>query len=464
MEQRQERRNRRFSIMDLVFGIGFGLIFFAVLYGLMSLVTGQIESSGDYQSLVEQMQDAGVTWGSSDVTVTLMLLFVGGLDVTMPGAVREAIINQALGASSAGDVLSIFGIDLNQVLSPLTFDATYGSLLLSVFGIVFVFILFLMMRIKANRLGWTVRSVSFLVTVWIGWFFLVQRSESISFLSFQGGVLTQGLLALGIVIGLSYLALYPQGLSGLSAAARGSLLVLVFASCLQLYLVVTDETKYNGDSMLRTVLTVASLDAGSGGMYDLLHGGRISYKANVLGADVDVPVTMLNGETSTGKLNQSIEDVLAEVDTDRVTEQLLTILGGERPDLSDTQLNLEPVDYGIARQTIQALDAESAGSVPEPIDSESAYWILILIPFVLYLLVSIRAFRTILDPIVFAVLIGVTSFLVAQATTANFTVAWRNEALLQFAQQPVGLTPLYAAGMALLAGLIGFVIKRKPTS
>ncbi|VWX38813.1 hypothetical protein [Exiguobacterium oxidotolerans] len=120
MEQRQERRNRRFSIMDLVFGIGLGLIFFAVLYGLMTFVTGQIESSSDYQSLVEQMQDADVAWGSSDVTVTLMLLFIGGLDVTMPSAVREAIINQVLGASSAGDVLSIFGIDLNQVLSPLT--------------------------------------------------------------------------------------------------------------------------------------------------------------------------------------------------------------------------------------------------------------------------------------------------------------------------------------------------------
>ena len=248
MEQRQERRNRRFSIMDFVFGIGFGLIFFAVLYGLMTVVTGQIESSSDYQSLVAQMQDADVTWGSSDVTVTLMLLFIGGLDVTMPAAVREAIINQVIGASSAGDVLSIFGIDVNQVLSPLTFDVTYGSLLLSVFGIVFVFILFLMMRIKANRLGWTVRSVSFLITAWIGWFMLVQRSDSIPFLSFQDGVLSQGLLALGIVIALSYLALYPQGLSGLSAAARGSLLVLMFASCLQLYLVVTDETQYDGDS------------------------------------------------------------------------------------------------------------------------------------------------------------------------------------------------------------------------
>lgn len=462
MEQRQERSNRRFSILDFVLGIGFGLIFFAVLYGLMTLVTGQIESSSDYQSLVAQMRDADVTWGSNDVTVTLMLLFVGGLDVTMPGAVREAIINQVLGASSAGDVLSIFGIDLNQVLSPLTFDVTYGSLLLSVFGIVFVFILFLLMRIKANRLGWTIRSVSFLVTAWIGWFILVQRSDSISFLSFQDGVLAQGLLALGIVIGLSYLALYPQGLSGLSTAARGSLLVLVFASCLQLYLVITDETQYDGDSALRTALTVASLDAGSGGMYDLLHGGQITYKANVLGADVDVPVTMLNGETSTGQLNQSIEDVLAEVDTDRVTEQLLTILGGERPDLSDTRLNLEPIDYGIARQTIQALDAESAGVTPEP-DSESAYWILILIPFILYLLAGIRSFKSVLDPIVFAVLVGVISFLVAQATTADFTVAWRNEALLQFSQQPTGLTPLYAAGMALIAGLIGFVIKRKPT-
>ena len=463
MEQRQERRNRRFSILDFVLGIGFGLIFFAVLYGLMTLVTGQIESSSDYQSLVAQMRDADVTWGSNDVTVTLMLLFVGGLDVTMPSAVREAIINQVLGASSAGDVLSIFGIDLNQVLSPLTFDVTYGSLLLSVFGIVFVFILFLMMRIKANRLGWTVRSVSFLITAWIGWFMLVQRSDSIPFLSFQDGVLSQGLLALGIVIALSYLALYPQGLSGLSAAARGSLLVLMFASCLQLYLVVTDETQYDGDSALRTALTVASLDAGSGGMYDLLHGGQITYKANVLGADVDIPVTMLNGETSTGQLNQSIEDVLAEVDTDRVTEQLLTILGGERPDLSDTRLNLEPIDYGIARQTIQALDAESAGVTPEPVNSESAYWILILIPFILYLLAGIRSFKSVLDPIVFAVLVGVISFLVAQATTADFTVAWRKEALLQFSQQPTGLTPLYAAGMALIAGLIGFVIKRKPT-
>jgi len=210
-------------------------------------------------------------------------------------------------------------------------------------------------------------------------------------------------------------------------------------------------------------LTVASLDAGSGGMYELLHGGQITYKANVLGADVDVPVTMLNGETSTGQLNQSIEDVLAEVDTDRVTEQLLTILGGERPDLSDTRLNLEPIDYGIARQTIQALDAESAGVTPEPVNSESAYWILILIPFILYLLAGIRSFKSVLDPIVFAVLVGVISFLVAQATTADFTVAWRNEALLQFSQQPTGLTPLYAAGMALIAGLIGFVIKRKPT-
>ncbi|VWX38812.1 hypothetical protein [Exiguobacterium oxidotolerans] len=319
-----------------------------------------------------------------------------------------------------------------------------------------------MLRIKANRLGWTVRSISFLVTAWIGWFILVQRSESISFLSFQDGVLTQGLLALSIVIVLSYLALYPQGLSGLSAAARGSLLVLLFASSLQLYLVVTDEMQYNGDSALRTALTVASLDAGSGGMYDLLHGGQIAYKANVLGADVDVPVTMLNGETSTGQLNQSIEDILTEVDIDRVTEQLLTILGGDRPDLSDTRLNLEPVDYGIARQTIQGLDAESAGVTPKPVNSESAYWMLILIPFILYLLVSIRAFKTIIDPIVFAVLVGVTSFLVGQATTADFVVAWRNEAVLQFSQQPTGLTPLYATGMALIAGLIGFVIKRKP--
>ncbi len=73
---------------------------------------------------------------------------------------------------------------------------------------------------------------------------------------------------------------------------------------------------------------------------------------------------MLNGETSTDQLNDSIQKVVDGIDTDRVTEQLLTLLGGERPDLSATQLKLDPVDYGVARQTIQVIDAESAGATP----------------------------------------------------------------------------------------------------
>ncbi|HBQ76452.1 MAG TPA: hypothetical protein DD663_06275, partial [Exiguobacterium sp.] len=135
MESRQERKQRRFSVWDVLFGVLIGLIFFGVIYGAMAFLTSQITSSSDYQDLVTQMQQADVSWKDADITVSLMLLFVGGLSITMPSAVREGIINQVLDASSAGDVLSLFGIDLKQVLAPLTFDVSYGTLLYSVFGI-----------------------------------------------------------------------------------------------------------------------------------------------------------------------------------------------------------------------------------------------------------------------------------------------------------------------------------------
>ncbi len=289
MESRQERKQRRFSVWDVLFGVLIGLIFFGVIYGVMAFLTSQITSSSDYQDLVTQMQQADVSWKDADITVSLMLLFVGGLSITMPSAVREGIINQVLDASSAGDVLSLFGIDLKQVLAPLTFDVSYGTLLYSVFGIGLIVLLFLVLRIKASRLGWTIRSVSFFLTVGIIWFVLAGRGNDVPFLSLQDGYAMSGILPLLVVSLLGWMAFFPQKLSGLTAAGRASLLILMLASTLQLVFTVQDEAEYDGDSSLRTALTVASLNAGSGGMYDWIHGGQVVYQADVLGANAEIP-------------------------------------------------------------------------------------------------------------------------------------------------------------------------------
>ncbi len=233
MESRQERKQRRFSVWDVLYGVLIGLIFFGVIYGVMAFLTSQITSSSDYQDLVKQMQQADITWKETDITVSLMLLFVGGLSITMPSAVREGIINQVLDASSAGDVLSLFGIDLRQVLAPLTFDVSYGTLLYSVFGIGLIVLLFLVLRIKASRLGWTIRSVSFFLTVGIIWFVLAGRGNSVPFLALQDGYAMSGILPLLVVSLLGWMAFFPQKLSGLIAAGRASLMILMFApTCL----------------------------------------------------------------------------------------------------------------------------------------------------------------------------------------------------------------------------------------
>ncbi|MDQ6466389.1 hypothetical protein RCC94_02755 [Exiguobacterium acetylicum] len=462
MESRQERKQRRFSVWDVLYGVLIGLIFFGVIYGVMAFLTSQITSSSDYQDLVKQMQQADITWKETDITVSLMLLFVGGLSITMPSAVREGIINQVLDASSAGDVLSLFGIDLKQVLAPLTFDVSYGTLLYSVFGIGLIVLLFLVLRIKASRLGWTIRSVSFFLTVGIIWFVLAGRGNDVPFLALQDGYAISGILPLLVVSLLGWMAFFPQKLSGLTAAGRASLLILMFASTLQLVFTVQDEAEYDGDSSLRTALTVASLNAGSGGMYDWIHGGQVVYQADVLGANAEIPVSMLNGETSTEQLNDSIQKVVDGIDTNRVTEQLLTLVGGERPDLSATQLKLDPVDYGVARQTIQAIDAESAGTTAPNISSESAYWVLLLVTFVIYFVCSIRSFKAIIDPFIFAIAIGVISFIVSQASYVQFAMKWRSDVLFEFAQQTAGWTVLFATGLALLGGILGYVVRRKP--
>ncbi|MGL6103377.1 MAG: hypothetical protein ACRC00_09455, partial [Exiguobacterium acetylicum] len=260
-----------------------------------------------------------------------------------------------------------------------------------------------------------IRSISFFLTVGIIWFVLAGRGNDVPFLSLQDGYAMSGILPLLVVSLLGWMAFFPQKLSGLTAAGRASLLILMLASTLQLVFTVQDEAAYDGDSSLRTALTVASLNAGSGGMYDWIHGGQVVYQADVLGANAEIPVSMLNGETSTDQLNDSIQKVVDGIDTDRVTEQLLTLLGGERPDLSATQLKLDPVDYGVARQTIQVIDAESAGATPPNVSSESGYWVLLLVTFAIYFVCSIRSFKSIIDPFVFAITIGVISFIVSQA-------------------------------------------------
>ncbi|MGL6103378.1 MAG: hypothetical protein ACRC00_09460 [Exiguobacterium acetylicum] len=39
---------------------------------------------------------------------------------------------------------------------------------------------------------------------------------------------------------------------------------------------------------------------------------------------------------------------------------------------------------------------------------------------------------------------------------------WRSDVLFEFAQQTAGWTVLYATGLALLAGILGYVVRRKP--
>lgn len=466
MERRQQRKERSHMLRNILFGVLLACVGFLVLFGVMTVLVQQIEGSADYQSFVELMQRADVSWTTLELTLVFLLFFISGIDVTLPEAVKEGGINQLLGANNAGNILSIFGIDLNQVLEPLTFRAVYGSPFLSVFGIGLFLLLFVVLRIGATRVTWTIRTVSFLAASLVLFGFTVNTALGIEVLTIRQATVWNGIFMLLFLTGLFYLAFYPRQLSGMSAAARAAIVILLVASSVQLYFTVTDETKYSGDASARTWLTLSSLNAGSDGWYDLMHGSQVTYKANVLGARLNVPLTFLNGETDVTRLKQSINDVVNRIDAERVTNQLLTVIGGERPDLSDTRLTLDAVDYGTARNVVLAMDARSAGQPAAAVQVEQdkpfPFWLFLFVPIIVYILVSIRAFRRLYDPVLFAVTTGLISWFICSLTGTTFALLWQDDALVSLNQETATVTTvLYASVLALIGGFIGYAIKRQ---
>ncbi|WP_214845499.1 hypothetical protein [Exiguobacterium sp. S90] len=466
MERRQQRKERSHMLRNILFGIGLACIGFLVLFGVMTVLVQQIEKSADYQAFVELMQDADVSWTTLELTLVFLLFFISGMAVTLPEAVKEGLTNQLIGANDTGNILSVFGIDLNQVLEPLSFRAEYGSPFLSIFGIGLFLILFLVLRIGATRVTWTIRTISFLAASFVLFAFTFNTGLGIDVLTIDQATVWNGIFILLFLTGLFYLVFYPRQLSGVSAAARAAIIILMVASSAQLFFTVTDEAKYEGDASTRTWLTVSSLNAGSDGWYDLMHGSQVTYKANVLGARLNVPVTFLNGETDVTRLKQSMEDVVNRIDAERVTNQLLTVIGGERPDLSNTRLTLDAVDYGTARNVVLAMDARSAGqtAAADQVEQDKPFpfWLFLIVPFVVYLLVSIRAFKKIYDPVVFAVATGLISWFICSLTGTSFALLWQDDALVRFSQETATVTTiLYATVLALIAGFIGYAIKRQ---
>ncbi|WP_214807913.1 hypothetical protein [Exiguobacterium sp. s102] len=457
MERRQQRKERSHMLRNILFGIGLACIGFLVLFGVMTVLVQQIEKSADYQAFVELMQDTDVSWTTLELTLVFLLFFISGMAVTLPEAVKEGLTNQLIGANDTGNILSVFGIDLNQVLEPLSFRAEYGSPFLSIFGIGLFLILFLVLRIGATRVTWTIRTISFLAASFVLFAFTFNTALGIDVLTIDQATVWNGIFILLFLTGLFYLAFYPRQLSGMSAASRAAIIILMVASSAQLFFTVTDEAKYEGDASTRTWLTVSSLNAGSDGWYDLMHGSQVTYKANVLGARLNVPVTFLNGETDVTRLKRSMEDVVNRIDAERVTNQLLTVIGGERPDLSNTRLTLDAVDYGTARNVVLAAAADQVEQ-----DKPFPFWLFLIVPFVVYLLVSIRAFKKIYDPVVFAVATGLISWFICSLTGTSFALLWQDEALVRFSQETVTVTTiLYATVLALIAGFIGYAIKRQ---